>query len=121
MDQEIIRFDHIRSESYRDLLKLGADPSFSKDTIGDLTRPQRDSEEAILEFWKKFGGSTGHMTGTVKMGRSADPDATGDSSFRIRNVRGIASGRYECGTNFDEQSHASHGLSCGGDMCRCSH
>ncbi|KAE8376056.1 glycosyl hydrolase family 76-domain-containing protein [Aspergillus bertholletiae] len=76
-------------ESYRDLLKLSAHPSFSKDTIGDLIRPQGDSDDAILEFWKQSVGSTWHMTGTVKMGRLDDPDAAVDSSFRVRNIEGL--------------------------------
>ncbi|QRD92993.1 glucose dehydrogenase [Aspergillus flavus] len=76
-------------ESYRDLLKLSAHPSFSKDTIGDLIRPQGDSDEAILEFWRQFVSSTWHMTGTVKMGRPDDPDAAVDRSFRVRNLEGL--------------------------------
>ncbi|KAF7593209.1 hypothetical protein BBP40_011839 [Aspergillus hancockii] len=76
-------------ESYRHLLKLSEYPSFAKDTVGDLLRPQGDSDEAILEFWKQFVSSTWHMTGTARMGRSDDTDAVVDSSFQVQGVEGL--------------------------------
>jgi choline dehydrogenase-like flavoprotein len=84
------QFDRrVAVESIRDILRVAATPAFQKDTIKMLYGPKSDSEEDILDFWKETVGSTWHMTGTLKMGKSEADGACVDSDFRVHGVKGL--------------------------------
>ena len=67
------------------MMKFVESPGYKKDTVGVLSAPKSDSEEDILEFFKKNISSTWHMTGTARMGKSEE-EAVVDSRFRVFGV-----------------------------------
>ena len=75
-------------ELTRSMLKTVNHPAFSKDTTSVISAPKSESEEDILDFWKQDTGSTWHMTGTARMGKSAD-DAVVDKNFKVFGVEGL--------------------------------
>ncbi len=75
-------------ELTRELLKMIDHPAFQKDTIGVMLAPKSESEEDILDFWKKNNSSTWHMLGTAVMGKSAN-EAVVDKNFKVFGVEGL--------------------------------
>ncbi|EAW13556.1 GMC family oxidoreductase [Aspergillus clavatus NRRL 1] len=70
-------------EILRDALQVTKHESFTKDTVAPILVPASESDEDLLAHWKNTLGSSWHMTGTVKMGKSGDVDAAVDSRFRV--------------------------------------
>lgn len=56
---------------------------------GPIFAPKSLSPEDVLEYLKENLLTILHPVGTVKMGRSDDPLACVDSSFRVRGVKGL--------------------------------
>ncbi|KAK7424641.1 hypothetical protein QQZ08_008524 [Neonectria magnoliae] len=78
-------------ESTKEVLKVTGSPSFTKDehpTQAQFDTPASDSDEDILDFWRKKCTSTWHMSGTCRMGRS-EKDAVVDPRFRVFGVNGL--------------------------------
>ncbi|GKZ76632.1 hypothetical protein AnigIFM56816_007917 [Aspergillus niger] len=104
-------------EIYRHALEVTKHESFQKDTVSALIAPPSESDEDILEFWKNTLGSSWHMTGTTKMGKSGDADAVVDSRFRVfgvENLRIADMGVVPVLTNNHTQATAYvTGLTCG--------
>lgn len=73
-------------ESLRDLLRVIKHDEYAKNTLSDIIVPKSDSDEDLLEFWKGTVGSTWHMTGTAKMGKSEDDNAAVDNNFKIFGI-----------------------------------
>jgi len=69
-------------EGTREVLKVINSPEFQKDIIAVQEAPKSDSDEDILDFWKRTSGSTWHMTGTAKMGKNED-EAVVDRNFKV--------------------------------------
>ncbi len=76
-------------ESTKQLLKMTQIPAFQKDNVGGRSVPKSDSDEDILDFWKKYSGSTWHMTGTCKMGKAGEEDAVVDNNFRVTGLENL--------------------------------
>jgi choline dehydrogenase-like flavoprotein len=78
-------------EGVREVLKVAQHPAFQKDTVKAIDVPKSDSDEDILEHWKKSttSGSTFHMTGTCKMGRVGEEDACVDKDFKVIGVKNL--------------------------------
>ena len=72
-------------EATRDVLKVVNSPTFKKDTVGIISAPNSDSEEDILDFWRKTTSSTWHMTGTARMGKD-EHDAVVDKDLKVFGV-----------------------------------
>ncbi|KAF7553469.1 hypothetical protein G7Z17_g3597 [Cylindrodendrum hubeiense] len=78
-------------ESTKEVLKVTASPSFTKDahpTQAQFDVPASQSDEDILNFWRKNCTSTWHMSGTCRLGRD-EKDAVVDSRFRVYGVNGL--------------------------------
>ncbi|KIX05549.1 uncharacterized protein Z518_06421 [Rhinocladiella mackenziei CBS 650.93] len=75
-------------EATRQMFKVIKSPEFSKDTIAMLEGPKSESEEDILEYWKKTSGSTWHMMGTARMGKD-ESDAVVDKDFKVFGVENL--------------------------------
>lgn len=77
-------------EATRDVLKVVRSPGFQKDTLGVVDGPKSDSEEDILDYWRKTTGSTWHMSGTVSMGK-AEGESGGcvDKDFKVFGVENL--------------------------------
>jgi choline dehydrogenase-like flavoprotein len=78
-------------EGVREVLKVAQHPAFQRDTVRVVDVPKSDSDEDILDHWKKSrtSGSTWHMTGTCKMGREGDDDACVDKDFRVLGTKNL--------------------------------
>jgi choline dehydrogenase-like flavoprotein len=66
----------------RELLSKINHTAYAKDTLATVTAPKSESDEDILDFWKQTTGSTWHMTGTARMGKTAE-DAVVDNNFKV--------------------------------------
>lgn len=75
-------------EVTREVLKIANSPSFSKDIVEAISLPDSDSEEDILDYWKKATGSTWHMTGTARMGRD-EQSAVVDKDLKVFGVENL--------------------------------
>jgi choline dehydrogenase-like flavoprotein len=77
-------------EITRRMQKFIESPGFAKDTVGGLPGfvPESYSDEDILEFWKKNTGSTWHMSGTARMGKTADSSVV-NSRFQVWGVENL--------------------------------
>lgn len=75
-------------EAYRDATKVLSIEDFARDTIAPVKAPSSNSEEDILDFWRKHSVSTWHMTGTARMG-NAEKDAVVDKNLRVFGVDGL--------------------------------
>ncbi|KAL6247741.1 hypothetical protein RBB50_005089 [Rhinocladiella similis] len=75
-------------EATREVLKTIKSPQFSKDTVAVTVAPKSESDEDILEFWKKSSGSTWHMMGTARMGKT-EAEAVVDHDFKIFGVQNV--------------------------------
>lgn len=51
--------------------------------------PQCDSDEAILDVFRRCGQTSYHAMGTCKMGRSDDPTAVVDARLRVHGLQGL--------------------------------
>ncbi|KAM0431478.1 hypothetical protein ACHAPT_005456 [Fusarium lateritium] len=79
-------------ESTKEVMKVSRSPEFQKDahpTQAEFDVPASDSDEDILDFWRKNCTSTWHMSGTCKMGQSEKDDAVVDTRFRVFGVSGL--------------------------------
>jgi choline dehydrogenase-like flavoprotein len=78
-------------EGTREVLKVAQHPSFQKDTVRAIEAPKSDSDEDILQHWKKSttSSSTFHMVGTCKMGKVGEEDACVDSHFRVIGFKNL--------------------------------
>jgi choline dehydrogenase len=54
-----------------------------------LPGPDAKSDEQLLDFARRAGGTVFHCVGTCRMGTDADPDAVVDSQLRVRGVEGL--------------------------------
>lgn len=75
-------------EATREVFKVINSPGFSRDTIAVQSAPASESEDDILEYWKKTSGSTWHMMGTTRMGRDEN-DAVVDKDFKVFGVQNL--------------------------------
>ncbi|KAH7160438.1 hypothetical protein B0J13DRAFT_127884 [Dactylonectria estremocensis] len=78
-------------ESTREVLKVTSSDVFTKDahpTQSQFDVPASDSDDDILDFWRRTCTSTWHMSGTCKLGRDAS-DSVVDSRFRVFGVNGL--------------------------------
>ena len=75
-------------EMCREIMKFAESPGYKKDTIGALSAPKSDSDEDIMDFFKKHMSSTWHMTGTARMGKN-EAEAVVDSRFRVFGVENL--------------------------------
>ena len=48
-----------------------------------------NTDEEILDAWRRFGQSGYHAVGTCKMGLDNDPNAVVDARLRVRGVAGL--------------------------------
>jgi choline dehydrogenase-like flavoprotein len=48
-----------------------------------------ESDDALLEAFRRYGQTTYHAVGTCKMGTAGDPMAVVDARLRVRGVRGL--------------------------------
>lgn len=79
-------------ESTKEVLKVAKSPEFQKDahpTQAEFQVPVSDSDEDILDFWRKGCTSTWHMSGTCIMGRSEQDGAVVDTQFKVFGVTGL--------------------------------
>ncbi|MBT6276794.1 MAG: choline dehydrogenase [Chromatiales bacterium] len=51
--------------------------------------PERESDEALLEYARETGATTYHVMGTCKMGPEGDPMAVVDERLRVRGLDGL--------------------------------
>lgn len=51
--------------------------------------PAVQTDEQILDTYRRFGSTTYHAVGTCKMGRADDPMAVVDNKLRVRGVQGL--------------------------------
>ncbi|KAF4984057.1 hypothetical protein FZEAL_670 [Fusarium zealandicum] len=79
-------------ESTKEVLKVTSSEAFKRDahpTQPEFEVPASDSDEDILDFWRKSCTSTWHMSGTCKMGRTEKEGAVVDPRFRVFGVSGL--------------------------------
>ncbi|VUC20057.1 unnamed protein product [Clonostachys rosea] len=79
-------------EATREFLKVTKSAAFKEDehpTTPEYHAPASDSEEDILDFWRKNCGSTWHMSGTCRMGRRGDDGAVVNSQLLVNGVTGL--------------------------------
>lgn len=77
-------------ESLRDAYRIVRHEAFLKDNVATIAGPAGESDDELLEYWRQNIGSSWHMTGTVKMGRSGDDkEAAVDSDFRLFGFEGL--------------------------------
>ncbi|KAJ4258273.1 hypothetical protein NW762_008422 [Fusarium torreyae] len=79
-------------ESTKEVLKVTSSDAFKRDahpTQAEFDVPASDSDEDILDFWRKNCTSTWHMSGTCRMGRSEKDNAVVDPAFRVFGVTGL--------------------------------
>ncbi|UPK95388.1 hypothetical protein LCI18_006323 [Fusarium solani-melongenae] len=79
-------------EATKEVMKVSRSPEFQKDahpTQANFDVPASDSDEDILDFWRKNCTSTWHMSGTCSMGRSEKDGAVVDTGFRVFGVSGL--------------------------------
>ena len=75
-------------EATREAYKVFKSEAFAKDTVGVQLAPKSESEEDILDFWKKTSSSTWHMMGTARMGRN-ESTAVVDKDFKVFGVENL--------------------------------
>lgn len=75
-------------EATRAVLKVINSPEFQKDTVAVQDAPKSDSDEDILDFWKRTSGSTWHMTGTAKIGKDENEGVV-DRDFKVFGVENL--------------------------------
>ncbi|KAK5268398.1 hypothetical protein LTR96_006105 [Exophiala xenobiotica] len=73
-------------EATREVLKVVKSQQFSKDTIAMTNAPKSDSDEDIVDYWKKTSMSTWHMMGTCRMGEE-ESQAVVDKDFKVFGVQ----------------------------------
>jgi choline dehydrogenase-like flavoprotein len=76
-------------EGLREGLRIAKHEAYAKDTLGELAAPKSDSDEDLLDYWRRNISSTWHMLGTVKMGKTGDSDAAVDSDFKLKGFEGV--------------------------------
>ncbi|KAJ4238432.1 hypothetical protein NW757_013060 [Fusarium falciforme] len=79
-------------EATKEVMKVSRSPEVQKDahpTQANFDVPVSDSDEDILDFWRKNCTSTWHMSGTCSMGRSEKDGAVVDTGFRVFGVSGL--------------------------------
>ncbi|KAI1776198.1 GMC oxidoreductase [Hypoxylon cercidicola] len=70
-------------ESLRDACRVVRHEAYARDSVAAIAAPAGESDEALLDYWRRRVGSSWHMTGTVRMGRAGDADAAVDADFRL--------------------------------------
>ncbi|KAJ8108482.1 hypothetical protein ONZ43_g6412 [Nemania bipapillata] len=80
---------HVAVRALREVMDLAKTEAYSKDTVASLAVPNSESEEDLLGYWQQYIGSSWHMTGTLKMGKSGDEDAVVDNEFRLIGFEGL--------------------------------
>ena len=78
-------------EAVREVMKVSRHPAFQRDTVRVLHAPKSDSDEDILNHWKKSSSSSSswHMTGTCKMGKEGEEDACVDNNFKVNGIKNL--------------------------------
>jgi len=79
-------------EATRETLAVMSSPEFASRVVGPSTIsgvPESNSEEDILDYWRKNLTSTWHMAGTCKMGRSEEDNAVVDPKLRVFGVENL--------------------------------
>ncbi|KAI0423407.1 hypothetical protein F5Y09DRAFT_327450 [Xylaria sp. FL1042] len=80
---------HVAVRALREVMELTKTEAYAKDTVASLAVPKSDSDEDLLAYWQQFIGSSWHMTGTLKMGKSTDTEAVVDNDFKLKGFEGI--------------------------------
>ncbi|KAI1345485.1 hypothetical protein F5Y01DRAFT_300437 [Xylaria sp. FL0043] len=80
---------HVAVRALREVMELAKTEAYAKDTLASLAVPKSDSDEDLLAYWQQFIGSSWHMTGTLKMGKSADAEAVVDNDFKLKGFEGV--------------------------------
>ncbi|KAI0905045.1 hypothetical protein F4823DRAFT_159073 [Ustulina deusta] len=80
---------HVAVRALREVLELTKIEDYAKDTVASLAVPKSESDEDLLAYWEQYIGSSWHMTGTLKMGKSGEPDAVVDNEFRLKGFEGL--------------------------------
>ncbi|KAI1103534.1 GMC oxidoreductase [Jackrogersella minutella] len=76
-------------EALRDVFRLVRYEGYARDNVAPITAPRSESDADLLDYWRNNIGSSWHMTGTVKMGNPADPEAAVDKDFRLMGFDGL--------------------------------
>jgi choline dehydrogenase len=77
-------------EGFKLQRRIYAAAPFSAEATEELVPgPSVQTDEEILEFWKREAMSTYHPVGTTKMGSADDPDAVVDSELRVHGLDGL--------------------------------
>ncbi|KAI0465863.1 hypothetical protein F4859DRAFT_499487 [Xylaria cf. heliscus] len=80
---------HVAVRALREVMKVTKTEAYAKDTVAGLIVPKSESDEDLLAHWEQNIGSSWHMTGTLKMGKSGEADAVVDNEFRLIGFEGI--------------------------------
>ncbi|KAH8156235.1 hypothetical protein CIB48_g12014 [Xylaria polymorpha] len=80
---------HVAIRALREVMEVTKTEAYAKDTVASLAAPKSESDEALLAYWQENIGSSWHMTGTLKMGKSGDANAVVDNEFRLIGFEGI--------------------------------
>jgi choline dehydrogenase-like flavoprotein len=78
----------IAIEATRRALQVINSPQFSKDTVAVQSAPKSESEEDILEFWKKNTLSSWHMSGTARIGKD-DSEGAVNKDLKVYGVQNL--------------------------------
>jgi len=77
-------------EGLRLLRKIYAAQPFAREATSELLPgPEVQSDDEILDYWKREGMSVYHPVGTSRMGPADDPLAVVDNELRVHGLRGL--------------------------------
>jgi choline dehydrogenase len=77
-------------DSIRLIRRLAAQPPLKPFlTEESFPGPSVNTDEEILDAWRRFGQSGYHAVGTCKMGLDNDPNAVVDAQLRVRGIAGL--------------------------------
>ncbi|XXH00053.1 hypothetical protein Hte_006395 [Hypoxylon texense] len=76
-------------EALRDANRVARHEAFVSENVATIAGPAGESDDEMLEYWRRNIGSSWHMTGTVKMGKAGDEDAAVDNNFRLVGFEGL--------------------------------
>ncbi|KAK8049616.1 hypothetical protein PG994_011346 [Apiospora phragmitis] len=101
-------------EGMREILRFFQAPVWKQKTVRNVSWPRNHSDSAIWEAFSSNLRSSWHMSGTVKMGRSAQ-EACVDSSFKVIGIQNLrvadmSSTAYIIGEIAAEKIIAEYGL-----------
>ncbi|KAI0381744.1 GMC oxidoreductase [Hypomontagnella monticulosa] len=73
----------------RDANRIMRYEPFARNNVSTVAGPVGDSDEDLLDYWRKNISSSWHMTGTVKMGPAGAADAAVDKDFRLVGLENL--------------------------------